>query len=37
MIAADGTDNKGTFGANAILGATHAVARAAATSDVLQI
>lgn len=32
MIAADGTPNKGNFGANAILGASLAVARAAATS-----
>jgi len=30
MIALDGTDNKGIFGANAILGASLAVARAAA-------
>ena len=30
MIALDGTDNKGRFGANAILGASLAVARAAA-------
>ena len=32
MIAADGTDNKGKFGANAILGASLAVAKAAAES-----
>ncbi len=32
MIAADGTDNKGNFGANAILGASLATARAAAAS-----
>ena len=32
MIAADGTPNKGRFGANAILGASLAVARAAAAS-----
>ena len=32
MIAADGTPNKGNFGANAILGASLATARAAAAS-----
>lgn len=32
MIEADGTDNKGKFGANAILGASLAVAKAAAES-----
>ncbi|WP_028263976.1 phosphopyruvate hydratase [Atopobium fossor] len=32
LIAADGTDNKGNFGANAILGCSLAVARAAAQS-----
>ncbi len=32
MIEADGTDNKGQFGANAILGASLAVAKAAAES-----
>lgn len=32
MIAADGTENKGNFGANAILGASLAVAKAAAES-----
>jgi enolase 1/2/3 len=32
MIAADGTPNKATFGANAILGVSMAIARAAATS-----
>ena len=32
MIAADGTPNKGNFGANAILGCSLAIARAAATS-----
>ena len=32
MIAEDGTDNKGTFGANAILGASLACARASAES-----
>ena len=32
MIEADGTPNKGKFGANAILGASLAVARAAAAS-----
>ncbi len=33
MIAADGTDNKGNFGANAILGVSLAAARAAANSQ----
>ena len=37
MIAADGTPNKGNFGANAILGASLAVARAAAASAHLPI
>ena len=32
MIAADGTPNKGNFGANAILGCSLAIARAAAAS-----
>ena len=33
MIEADGTDNKGRFGANAILGVSLAVARAAAAAS----
>ena len=37
MIAADGTDNKGNFGANAILGASLAIARAAAASAGLSL
>ncbi len=37
MIEADGTDNKGKFGANAILGASLATARAAAESAELPL
>ncbi len=37
MIALDGTDNKGAFGANAILGASLAVAKAQAESCVLPL
>lgn len=37
MIEADGTANKGTFGANAILGVSMAVTRAAATSKNLPL
>ena len=37
LIAADGTDNKGNFGANAILGCSLAVARAAAQFDGLPL
>ena len=37
MIALDGTDNKGNFGANAILGASLATARAAAVSAELPL
>lgn len=37
MIAADGTENKGNFGANAILGASLAVAKAAAESTGLPL
>jgi enolase len=37
MIAADGTPNKGKFGANAILGVSMAVARAAAASSRLPL
>ncbi|MDO5335533.1 MAG: phosphopyruvate hydratase [Coriobacteriia bacterium] len=37
MIEADGTDNKGKFGANAILGASLAAARAAAESAELPL
>ncbi|PWH06975.1 phosphopyruvate hydratase [Brachybacterium endophyticum] len=37
MIDADGTDNKGTLGANAILGVSLAVARAAADSSALPL
>ncbi len=37
MIEADGTENKGAFGANAILGASLAVAKAAATSAELPL
>ncbi len=37
MIELDGTDNKGKFGANAILGASLAVARAAAESSALPL
>ncbi len=37
MIELDGTDNKGKFGANAILGASLAVARAAAESAALPL
>ncbi len=37
MIEADGTDNKGALGANAVLGASLAVARAAAESCLLPL
>ena len=37
MIEADGTENKGKFGANAILGASLAVARAASQSSELPL
>ena len=37
MIAADGTDNKGKFGANAILGVSMAAARAAATAAGMEL
>ncbi len=37
MIAADGTENKSNFGANAILGVSMAVARAAALSENLEL
>ena len=37
MIEADGTENKGQFGANAILGVSMAIARAAATSKGLSL
>ena len=37
MIELDGTDNKGKFGANAILGASLAVARASADSSALPL
>ena len=37
MLEADGTDNKGALGANAVLGASLAVARAAAESSLLPL
>jgi enolase len=37
MVKADGTENKSNFGANAILGVSMAVARAAATSENLEL